>query len=609
MFSYLLSINYYKNLLVCLANQMKKKKQKEALKAISFLLSYLFRHKIRIFLGIIFLLCVDLCQLIIPKIIQNVLDALKNEKFTEEIILRNSLLIIAFGAVMILLRFLWRFFVIGASRKIEYRIRKDMFVHLNTLSFSYFNNTKTGDLVALLINDLRIIRMTVGPALIGFTDTLFLGIMTIIFMVKINPFLTLVTIGPLFMIIVFVLSIGTKLRERFRKVQEAFADISSQVQEVFSGIRVVKGFAEEENEAKLFEEKCENYLERNIHLLKLWGMLFPLIGLAASLSSLLFLAAGGIFTVLGKISMGEFVSFNFYIANLIWPIIAVGWVFNMVQQGIASTIRVMELLHTKPEIKNRKNLKNISEINGSVEFRDISFKYEKSMHNALSNINITVDKGSSLGIIGKPGSGKTTFISLLFRLFETDKGKILIDGTDIKDIDLFTLRSSIGYVPQDSFLFSDTVANNITLGLKEKTDNEQIIRFSKIAGIEKDIKKFKNQYDTVIGERGITLSGGQRQRLAIARALITEPPILILDDALSSVDTVTEKIILKNLEEEINKRTTIIIAHRISTIKDCDNIIVMDNGAVAENGTHDELLKLDGYYRKLYEIQKLKDEL
>lgn len=580
-------------------------------KAFKFLLTYVKKHFIYYILGILVLVFVDLAQLLIPRLIQKVIDLLGLQNFDQSIILKNSLYILALAVGMAILRFFWRLFIIGSARKIEMEVRDDMFVHLQKLSFSFYNRTKTGDLMALMINDLKAVRRATGPSFIMLTDALFMGTMALIFMLSINVKLTLYVILPLPLIILIMFKFGSLLQSRFRKVQESFASISSSAQETFSGIRVVKGFNQEKAESEHFYKKCDTYVYKNIDLIKVWGLLFPLINFLASISISLLYLIGGKFVILKTISLGEFVSFSFYIGLIIWPMMAIGWVFNIFQRGIASTKRIMNVMEEKPEIFDKSDVnKNIKKIEGEIVFNNLTFKYDKKSREVLKGINLKIEKGMKIGIMGKPGSGKSTLVSLIFHLFNIDEGKLFIDGNDINKVPLKVLRKSIGYVPQDSFLFSDTILNNIAFGLEDdEIDLEKVAYYAKIADIYDDIMKFQDGFNTLLGERGVNLSGGQKQRIAIARALIINPDILILDDALSSVDASTEKVILRNIKSELEKRTSIIIAHRVSTVKDCDLIIVLEDGKIIEQGKHDELLALDGFYAKLFNLQKLEENL
>lgn len=572
--------------------------------ATKFLLSYLRKHAPSIILGMLFLIGVDCIQLIIPKIIQQTLDTLGSASFSTTIILKKSLFIIALAASTIVLRFLWRLFIIRPSRKIETQLREDMFEHLEKLSPSYFNKTKTGDLMALFINDLNSIRMACGMALIGLVDALFLSTMSLLFMFTISVKLTLLTIIPMPAIIFLMIRTGKMIQNRHIRVQQSFDAISSHSQESISGIRLVKSFHQEHHEINRFRQLCDTYVLFNIALVKIWGLLFPSITLLGSLAIGFLIYFGGKQVILQQISIGQFVSFTFYINLLIWPMIATGWVFNMLQRGLASTRRVLELMNTKPQIVVKNSGENFSPLKGNIQFHSLSFRYNEQSPSVLSDINLVIPAGSSLGIIGKPGSGKTTIVSLLFHLYPVGHNQITIDGHDINSIPLSHLRSSIAFVPQDSSLFSDSIRENIAFGLNGDISQEEIENVAKKASIHKDILNFSQGYSTRIGERGITLSGGQKQRLAIARALLLDSPILILDDALSAVDSATEREIRTALTREIRKKTSLIIAHRISTVKDCDKIIVLADGKISEQGSHEQLLSAGGFYARLYKLQK-----
>jgi len=572
--------------------------------ATKFLLGYLRKHSLSIIAGMLALIGVDCVQLIIPKIIQQTLDTLGKTPFSTSIILEKFLLIIALAASTIVLRFLWRLFIIGPSRKIETKLREDMFEHLERLSPSYFNKTKTGDLMALFINDLNSIRMACGMALIGLVDALFLSTMSLFFMFTISVKLTLLTIIPLPAIIFLMIRTGKMIQKRHIRVQESFDAISSHAQETTSGIRLVKSFHQERHEINRFGQLCDTYVKSNISLVKICGLLFPSITLLGSLASGILIYFGGKQVILQQISIGQFISFTFYINLLIWPMIATGWVFNMFQRGLASTRRVLELMTTKPQIVVKSTGESIAPLKGNIRFHSLSFRYNEQSPPILSDISLEIPAGSSLGIVGKAGSGKTTLVSLLFHLYPVNPNQISIDGHDINSIPLSLLRSSIAFVPQDSSLFSDSIRENIAFGINGDIPQEIIQTVAQKASIHKDILNFSQGYSTRIGERGITLSGGQKQRLAIARALLLDSPILVLDDALSSVDSATEREIRTALTHEIRKKTSIIIAHRISTVKDCDKIIVLDDGKISEQGSHEQLLCAGGFYSRLYELQK-----
>jgi ATP-binding cassette subfamily B protein len=449
--------------------------------------------------------------------------------------------------------------------------------------------------------------MASGMALIGLVDAIFLSTMSLFFMFSINPRLTLYTIIPLPLIILILTKTGKIIQKRHLDVQKSFDAISSHTQESISGVRVLKSFVQEQHENNRFTTLCNHYAKANLSLVKIWGFLFPSITLLGSLSLSILLFFGSKLVILQELTIGQFVSFTFYINLLIWPMIATGWVFNMIQRGIASSKRVLELMETKSDVWVHPVKSTDDPIKGKIEIRNLSFSYASDSKRVLSDISFTIERGSSLGIIGKPGSGKSTLASLLFHLYPVDQGCIFIDDTDVNHIKLPILRSSISYVPQDSSLFSDTIKENIGFGVKYDITQDNIESAAKSAAVHKDIMSFSHGYSTQIGERGITLSGGQKQRLAIARAILTDSPILILDDALSAVDSATEKQILLSIDDIIRKRTTIMIAHRISTVKNCDSIIVLSEGKITERGSHSELLELDGFYARLYNLQKIRE--
>jgi len=580
-------------------------------KAFLFILSYVRKHIKGIILGIILLILVDFIQIIIPGIVQRTIDLLGEEYFSQELVLKYTLYILLLAFSMIIIRFFWRLCIMGSARKIEKEIREDMFKHLLSLSFSFFNRKKTGDLMALMINDVKAIRMAAGPSFIALTDVFFMGSMALAFMFSISVRLTLITIIPLPIIIIMMAKFGPMVQKRFKAVQESFAMISSYAQESLSGIRVIKSFNQEEGEINSFEKRCDDYVDKNLKLINIWGFFFPSITLLANLSVALLYLIGGKFVILEDITFGQFVSFAMYINILVWPIIAVGWVFNILQRGIASSKRILDLLGNSPDVFDSKDVNiNIKKIRGEIEIKNLNFRYSENSRYVLRNINLKIPAGSSLGIMGKPGSGKSTLISLLLRLFPIPGNQIFIDGYDINDIPLKVLRSAIGYIPQDSFLFSDTIKNNLTFGLgEEERSFNKIERFSKVTALNDDIIRFKEKYYTKVGERGVSLSGGQKQRLSIARALIINPDVLIFDDALSAVDAATERIILENISPEIKKRTYIAIAQRVSTVRECDKIIVIEDGKIIESGTHQELVKIDSYYGKLFRLQRIEEEV
>ncbi|HEX2956665.1 MAG TPA: ABC transporter ATP-binding protein [Chitinispirillaceae bacterium] len=572
--------------------------------SIHFILKYFKKHRYALAAGILVLVGVDTLQFIIPGIIQKVLDTLSSGNAADHFIIQSVLIIFAAAIVMFGLRFLWRIFIIMPSRSIERDIRNDMFNHLLTLSASYFNKTRTGNLMSLFTSDLTSIRMASGIAIVGLIDALFLSTMSLIFMLMIDIRLTLITVLPLPMIIFVLVYSGKRIQKAHLAVQESYDAISSHAQESYSGIRVLKGFCKESSEHARFQELCITYMNNNVAMVKIWGLLFPTIGFLASLSISLLLFSGGRLVLSDQLTFGKFVAFSFYINLFAWPMVAVGWIYNIFQRGIASTKRVLELFSEKPDIHvHPVSTETFDAVSGDITFDNLTFRYSENAPDIIKKFSIHIPSGGSLGIIGKPGSGKTTLISLLFHLYPLPEKSLFIDNRDINEISVPLLRSSISFVPQDSFLFSDTIRENIGFGAKTTVSNEEIEHVAKIASVHDDILKFKNGYNSVVGERGIALSGGQKQRIALARALLSQAPILILDDALSAVDASTERIIQRNLKMLLNKRTVIIVAHRISTIRLCNEIIVLSDGGITEQGTHDQLVANDGFYSRVYNLQ------
>ena len=576
--------------------------------AISFMLSFVKRHVPALVGGVAILMAVDLVQLVIPRIVQRTIDLLGNETFSSELVFRNTafILLLAFG--MVVMRFFWRLFIMGSARKIEKEVRGKMFCHLQSLGFSYFNRTKTGHLMALMVNDVNAIRMATGPSFLAITDALFMGTLSLVFLLSINVKLTLYAVLPLPCIIFMITKYGPLIQKRFKTVQESFASISARTQEAFSGVRVVKGYVQEEYEIDEFEKKCEDYVHHNLRLIKIWGVFFPAVTLFASLSMAILYLMGGRSVIVGTLSFGEFVSFSMYLGLLIWPVIAIGWVFMIFQRGIASSKRILELMQSEPDVFDSPAMIHDRSLDSAdITVQNLGFSYDSDVR-VLKDVNLHIPSGSSVGIMGKPGSGKSTLVSLLFRLFPIDEGQILFDGHDITELQLSTLRGSMGYVPQDPFLFSDSIRNNIAFGVDEgEQDLQKVRHYAKITALHEEIMEFKDGFETLVGERGVTLSGGQKQRMSIARALFINPRILILDDALSSVDARAEGEILKNIRNEMKGRTVIYISHRVSTVMDCDTIIVLDGGRIVEQGSHRELIHQDGYYSRLFELQRMEE--
>ena len=516
-------------------------------------------------------------------------------------------LLVAIAVVKGIFRFLTRWVVIGISRDIEFDLRNNLFRHLESLSWSYYQRTRTGDIMARATNDLNAVRMLLGPAIMYSANTLVYTVGALYFMFRISPSLTAWAFLPLPVVSVVVQYFGSRIHERFERIQAMFSDISARAQENFSGARVVRAFVQEQAEIEAFENANREYIRRSLKLVRLMGMLWPTLETLLGLSVVLVLWLGGRQVLLHKIDIGKFVAFNTYLVQLTWPMISIGWVLNLFQRGSASMGRINEILRERPEIADRAPVSALpAEIRGDIEFRNLSFAYNGVP--VLNGISLQVPAGSSLAVVGATGSGKSTLVSLIPRIYDAPAGSVLIDGHPITDYPLATLRHAIGFVPQETFLFSDTVRENIALGTDSAGDSD-VRRAAEAASIAGDIADFPENYQTMVGERGITLSGGQKQRTAIARALIRDPRILVLDDALSSVDTYTEEKILNHLRELMRGRTTIFISHRVSTVRNADRIAVLHGGRIVELGTHDELIARNGYYTELYNKQLLEEEL
>lgn len=517
------------------------------------------------------------------------------------------LLLVALSSAIFL--YLNRQIIIGASREIEFDLRNDLFQNLEKQSASFFHTHRTGDIMARATNDLAAVRQLLGPAIMYSANTIVFTAAALPFMLRISPRLTLFAFVPLPIASVLVQYFGNRIHTRFERIQAMFSDISAKAQENFSGARLIRAFAQEDAEIASFEQANLEYIARSLHLVRLMAMLWPTLEFVLGLSLMITLLVGGHEALRGHISVGQFTGFTIYMVQLTWPMIAIGWVVNLFQRGTASVIRIDELLKQKPSIAD--DLGSLApssrEIEGRIEFRHLNFSYLPDTP-VLRDVNLTIPAGSSLAILGPTGSGKSTLVGLLARLFDAPDGTLLLDGRPIRSIPLEQLRQSIGFVPQETFLFSSTVAENIALGRPHATD-AQIEEAARTAFIATEIKEFPAGFATVVGERGVTLSGGQKQRSAIARAVIRDPKILVLDDALASVDTFTEERILSALRDVMQGRTTILISHRVSTARNADQIAVLVDGSIVEYGTHEDLVERDGYYRALAEKQQLEEEI
>jgi ATP-binding cassette, subfamily B, multidrug efflux pump len=572
------------------------------------LFPYLRKYRGSYFIGTICVFINNGVWILFPLVLRRAVDGLQGG-VTREKLLTYSLQLMGVAAVKGVFQFLTRWIVIGISREIEFDLRNDLFRHLESLSYSYYQRTRTGDIMARATNDLNAVRMLLGPAIMYSANTIVFTAGALAFMLSISPRLTFYAFLPLPLVSITVQYFGKQIHERFEKIQAMFSEISARAQENFSGARVIRAYVQEEPEIAAFETSNREYINRSLKLVRLMGMLWPTLETMLGLAIVLVLWLGGREVLYGRMTVGGFVAFNTYMVQLTWPVIALGWVINIFQRGTASMGRINEILVEQPEIQDSPEVKAAASsgpIRGEIEFRGLNFGYNGVP--VLHDINLRIPAGSSLAIVGPTGSGKTTLVSLIPRIYDAAPGTVRIDGKPVREFSLEPLRRQIGFVPQETFLFSETVRENIAFGEADATE-EQIGSAAEAANIAQDIEEFPEKYRTLVGERGITLSGGQKQRTAIARAIIRNPRILILDDALSSVDTHTEDKILNHLREVMRGRTTIFISHRVSTVRNADMIAVLHAGRIVELGTHDELLARNGYYSDLYNKQLLEEEL
>ena len=600
------------------------------------LLPYLSRYRWSFIAGAVCVLLTNGIWILFPLVIGHAADDLR-EGVTSRKLLAYAGYLLAIAITKGIFQFLTRWVVIGISRDIEFDLRNALFERLESLSYSYYQRHRTGDIMARATNDLNAVRMLLGPAIMYSANTLVYTAGALSFMIAISPKLTFYTFLPLPIASIVIQYFGRQIHDRFERIQAMFSDISARAQENFSGARLIRAYVQEDAEIRAFERENDEYIRRSLKLVRLMGMLWPTLELMLGCAVVLVLWLGGREVLIGEstrtlaanvgtligvagavvpsltntlqlsgtMTVGQFTSFMTFMVQLTWPIIALGWVINIFQRGTASLGRINEIMHEQPEIVDDASAKDC-ELTGEIEFRRLNFSYEGKQ--VLHDINLRIPAGSSLAIVGPTGSGKTTLVDLIPRIYDAEPGMVLIDGRPIREYSIASLRRSIGFVPQETFLFSDRIRENIALGVDHASD-QQIHDAAEAANIAADIEAFPESYETVVGERGITLSGGQKQRTAIARALIRNPKILILDDALSSVDTHTEDKILNHLRAVMHGRTTIFISHRVSTVRNADRIAVLHGGRIVEVGSHDELLALNGYYSDLYNKQLLEEEL
>ena len=590
------------------------------------LLGYVLRYRRSFFLGFLCVVATTSIGLAGPWVLKYAIDDLREGVTREDVRFYAQALLALAGAGGVF-RFLMRRIIIGVSRDIEYDLRNDFFAHLQRLDLAYFQRHRTGDLMSRATNDLSAVRGMVGPAVMYTTNTVLTFVVALAVMASIDLRLTLLALIPLPLVSLSVRYFGAAIHRRFERIQQQLSEISAITQEMLSGVRVVRAYGQELFEIERFRKANEEYLQRNKGLIRLQGIYNPSMGLLMGVSQMLVLWLGSRAVIAGRITVGELVAFNSYLMMLAWPMIAFGWVTNLIQRGMASWKRMLEVLDAKPAIADvgsdplhsappsaTQGLESPREggLTPTIEFRDLTFAYGE--HVVLRNISAVLPAGTTTAIVGATGSGKSTLLNLLPRLHDPPPGTVFVDGVDVRNLPLSVLRGAIGFVPQEPFLFGSSIAQNIAFGVREEQDQREdqrarVEQSAQIARLDKDVSDFPKGYDTIVGERGITLSGGQKQRTAIARALAVDPKILILDDALSAVDTYTEEEILGRLGGVMRERTAIIVSHRVSTVRGANQILVLSDGRIVERGTHDELVKHNGLYAELHRKQLLEEEM
>ena len=567
---------------------------------------YFWRYRRGMALGMGSLLIKDFAGAALPLVIKEGIDSL-TRGFRINLVVEFAALLVGISLVKSVFQYWMRVILIGISRDIEYDLRNDIFARLITLSSDFYGRYRTGDIMARATTDLNAVRMMLGPGVMYWTETMFTFIMAIIVMVSVDWPLALLSLAPAPLVRFVVVYFGRRIHDRFETIQKMFSDISSRVQENLSGVRVVRAYAQEAAEIRKFEALNIDYIAQNLRLARLSAFFMPVLQALIGLTFLIVLWAGSYRLLSHHITLGDFVMFNTYMGILVWPMIALGWVVNLMQRGTASWTRIRELMEERPSIAAPPKSEPVpSELRGEIRFEGVEVMYPAGA--ALRRVDLTIPAGATVAIVGHTGSGKSTLVNLIPRLIDPTRGAVSLDGVDIREFDPEALRREIGFVPQETFLFSATLGENIAWGVKNAA-KEEIVRAAELAGLGPDLATFPNGLDTVVGERGLTLSGGQKQRTAIARALLRNPRILILDDALSSVDTITEEMILSGLAALMHGRTTILISHRVSTVRHADRIFVLEHGEIVESGDHADLIANGGYYADLYQKQLLEEEL
>lgn len=567
---------------------------------------YLVRYRKRYVVGFLALVLAQALRVNLPLIIKAAIDSLSRGVAWNRLLFYAGLLLVI-ALAMAVFQFWMRWILIGISRDVEYDLRNDLFRHLMRLSPRYYTQTLTGDLMSKLTNDLNAVRNLVGPGIMYSASTLVVGLATVGVMLHLDWRLTLLALAPMPLVSVAVKVFGQRIHDRFESIQAMYSEVTEKVRENLSGVRVIRAFGQEEAEMRQFDGMNRAFVEKNRQLIWITSLMWPGLALLFAIAFMLIMVVGGRHVLSGLISVGTFAAFNVYLLYLIWPIIALGWVVNLLQRGVASLARLNSIFLARPEIDDRDvPAQPLTSLRGEIEFRNLTFSYDGRP--VLRNINLRILAGKTVAIVGATGSGKSTLVGLIPRLYDASEGGLLVDGVPIRQIPLQVLRAHIGFVPQETFLFSESIRENIKFGTAAASDAE-VERATEISHILPDVRSFARGFDTQVGERGLTLSGGQKQRAAISRAVIRDPRILILDDALSSVDTYTEEKILRHLTEVMAGRTTLLISHRVSTIRNADEILVLHAGEIAERGTHEELLALNGYYTELYNKQLIEEEL
>ena len=577
------------------------------------LLPFLLVYRRQFIVGLLCVVVTTTIQLLSPWVLKYAVDDL-NAGVTRSKLAFYAAALLGIACVGGVFRYLMRQILIGASRDIEFDVRNAFFARLQLMPVGYYQARRTGDLMSRATNDLNAVRMMIGPAIMYSANTILVFIVAIVLMVSLDARLTLMALVPLPFVTIVVRYFGGAIHKRFEAIQEQLAHLSAVVQEALAGVRVVRAYNQQAHEIERFGQANREYVRRNRVLIRLQGLFFPSMTLFLGFGSLLVLWIGSQHVIRGEITLGEFVAFNAYLVMLSWPMIAFGWVTNILQRGMASWKRMLEVLDAVPDIDDRhaSEAGHIAPLTGAIEIRDLVFTYPGTERPVLDHVSLTIAAGQTVALVGATGSGKSTLIHLIPRLHDPPAGTVRLDGVDVREIPLDRLRGAIGFVPQEPFLFSNTIAENVSLGPggeRSAPGGDRLQNAAAIARLDKDVASFPKGYETLVGERGITLSGGQKQRTAIARAVMLNPRILILDDALSAVDTYTEEEILERLRVFMRKRTSIIVSHRVSTVRHADMIVVLQDGRIAEQGTHDELVRLGGLYADLHQKQLLQEEL